>query len=682
MKSIWQNLKKFEQKGWHFPIFLLGLMAIAYALYITRLGFYWDDWTQLLVFRLYGSQGYWAYFASDRPTSAWTHALLVPILGFKPLHWQIFTLLMRWLTVIGMWYSLRLIWPKYGRTITAAAFLFAVYPAFIQQAPSVAFHQHWLQFALYFASLICMIKSVRSGKLKWGWLLGSMLLQVLQLSITEFYAGIELIRPVILWILLSQEKRENKRLLRTFFYWLPYLLLLSGFTIWRLFLSAISSNQPSLLYSLQTNPLDTVVNLLNLVITDQIYIVISNWARVFRLDFTIYSESLILISWLAAVLVAFLLWRYFAALPANQSEDKLSRKQMLLIGGLITLVGPAPIWLASKNMLVDDDFHVDRFAIASMWGISLIIVIMLEYIIREWKKTALAIAILVAVSSALQIRVAGDYSNIWQDQKSFYWQLLWRAPFIEPETALVSKDTLISHQELFSTASAINHLYPQSAVDGKLAYWMYRLTPTFDTIDIVDNPSFYTQHRIYQFNGSLNNSLVIQYDPQISPCLWVLSAVDEHNPQVPNIVQQAAVHSNLDRIEEQPHNAAGYPPIEMIGEEPAHDWCYLYQKAELAVQASQWQDILGLMNQANQMGYTPGDDKTHPREWLPMVRALIADGQLEKAGEISQVLINENIHNRTMVCSVWMDKSDLEDDGLNHSDWYEQFHCDAELRFK
>ena len=678
IKSIWQNLKQFEQKAWHFPIFLLGVMIIAYALFITRLGFYWDDWTQLLVSRLYGSEGYWAYFALDRPTSAWTHAILVPILGFKPLHWQIFTLLMRWLTVIGMWYSLRLIWPKFERTITVAAFLFAVYPAFIQQAPSVAYHQHWLQFALYFASIICMIYSLHSGKLLWGWLLGSLILQALQLSITEFYAGIELIRPIILWILLTREEKSSKRLLKTCFHWMPYLLLLAGFTAWRLFFSEIAKNQPSLLVAMKTNPLDTLMNLFHLVITDQIYIIVSSWGRAFQLDLSTYSESLILGSWLAVVLMALVLWYYFAALPANRSDNKQSRQQMVLLAALVTLVGPAPIWITGKNMLVDNDFHVDRFAMASMWGVSLIIVVLLEYFIINWKKIALAIAILVAISAGLQIRIAGDYSRIWQDQQSFYWQLLWRAPYIEPDTALVSEDTILEHQELFSTASAINHLYPQRGTDGKLAYWMYRLRPTFDSIDANDNPSFNTRHRMYQFSSSLNNSLVIQYEPQIASCLWVLSTVDEYNPQVPAIVQQAAMHSNLDRIEIQPHNESGFPPLEMIGDEPAHNWCYLYQKAELAVQDRQWRDVLDLMNRANEMGYIPGDGITHPREWLPMVRALIMNGQLQKAGEISKILINENVHNRAMVCSIWKDDSFNEDIELNKIEWYDQFHCDIE----
>jgi hypothetical protein len=672
--STWQKIKKIEYKPWHFPVILLSLMLAAYGLLINRLGFYWDDWTQLLVSRLYDNHAYWAYFASDRPTSAWTHILFVPLFGFKPLYWQIFTLFLRWFTVVMMWYTLGLLWPKRKRTIAGAALLFAVYPAFIQQAPSVAFHQHWLQFAIYFASLACMIHSIRDGKLRWGWMITSLLLEGIQISITEFYAGIELIRPVILWILLSQESGLLKRVKRTFFVWLPYFGLLAGFTIWRLFFSNLTKNSPSLLYTLISNPIATVINLLRMIVEDQIYIVISSWGRVFNMQTGTYADSLILFSWVIVFALVLFLWGYFATIPDYESEDKYSVKEMIWIGALVTLVGPAPIWLTGKNMLVDNDFHVDRFAMASMWGISLVIVVLVEILIQNWKKAALAISIVIALTAGLQIRVAGEYSRIWENQRSFYWQLLWRAPYIEPGTALVSEDTILAHQELFSTGSAINHLYPQSSENYQLAYWMYRLSPTYDEIGPDENPSFNTIHRIYHFSSNLNDSVVIQYNPEVSACLWVLSPVDANNPEVADIVQQAAVHSNLSRIEVEAAVTGTYPPVDMIGKEPTHDWCYIYQKAELAMQLDQPLEVLSLLDQAEDMGYRPADELTHAREWVPMMEALIAEGKYDRAGAIAQTLISNDVNERTMICSLW----NTEPDDMNVVNWIHQLNCKFE----
>src|SRR5512133_1453602 len=143
MIALIQNLKSLVFRGWTFPLALLGLAAATFGVLVPKLGLYWDDWAQLLVSRLYGLSGYWPYFASDRPLSAWTHILFVPLLGVNPLYWQIFTLGLRWLTACAMAWAFCGLWPAARRQVLFAACLFMVYPAFTQQSDAVAYHQHW-----------------------------------------------------------------------------------------------------------------------------------------------------------------------------------------------------------------------------------------------------------------------------------------------------------------------------------------------------------------------------------------------------------------------------------------------------------------------------------------------------------------------------------------------------------
>ena len=90
----------------------LALLAlITFGIWLPKLGFYWDDWAKILVNRLWGPQGYWAYYAEDRPLSAWTHILLTPLLGESPLGWQIFALLMRLISAGCVWWLLKSLWP-------------------------------------------------------------------------------------------------------------------------------------------------------------------------------------------------------------------------------------------------------------------------------------------------------------------------------------------------------------------------------------------------------------------------------------------------------------------------------------------------------------------------------------------------------------------------------------------
>jgi len=665
---------------WTVPLVLMAVMIAAFGLFIPKSGFYWDDWTQLLVTRLDKLSTYWAYFSSDRPTSAWTHILFVPLLGLKPLNWQIFTLVLRWLTVLGMAWSLGLIWPQHKRILTLAAFLFAVYPAFRQQPTAVAYHQHWLQFALYFASLGCMVLAVRRRKMGWIWLIAALLLEGLQFSITEFYAGIELVRPLILWILLSEEKNKLKRLEKSLLHWLPYLAVLAGYSSWRLFFSGIEKHPATLLFLFKESPLAAVVQLVRLASVDELFITLSSWAKTLDIGLSQGVQPLIVISWLVSIFLVVLLWFYFQRLPEEQMTQPNARTEMLFLGAGITLVGPAPIWLTGGRILADNDFHADRFALASMWGISLVVVVIIELLVQNWRRTTLMIAILVGLAAGLHIRIANEYRLIWANQQSFYWQLLWRAPQLEPGTALVSEETFLAHQELFSTSSAINHLYPQPPGANSLDYWMYKLTPAHEAIAPDQDISFKTVHRIFSFQGTLNNSLVIQYNPEISNCLWVLREVDALNPDVSPLMQQAAVHSNMSRILVDQTVDAAFPPVEMIGLEPAVDWCTLFQKAELAIQQEDWPQARALADQAAKMGYFPGEGiSSHAREWLPMISGYLHEDELEQARLISDQLIQYNPKITPMLCSVWQEfSSQSGQDQAGVSAWMNQYQCTGE----
>jgi hypothetical protein len=673
--SLRQRFSSIHFPFWTIPLALLVFMLAAFGLLIPRSGFYWDDWTQLLVARIDDLSTYWAYFSSDRPTSAWTHILFVPLLGMKTIHWQVFTLVLRWLTVLGMWWSLGLIWPQQKRIITTAAFLFAVYPAFRQQPTAVAYHQHWLQFALYFASLGCMVLAIRRKRFVWWWMVLSLVLEALQLSITEFYAGIELIRPLILWMVLSQEKKQTLRLRKSIVNWLPYSLILIGYSSWRLFFSGIEKHPAKLLFLLREDPLAALGELFRLASLDELYITLTSWSKTLDLNLELAVQPVVLLSWLLSVLTTLGLWLYFQYLPESPVTAKHTRSEMLLLGAAVTLVGPMPIWLTGGRILAENDFHADRFTMASMWGISLVLVVFIEYIVQNWRRTALIISILIGLSVGLHLRIANDYRWIWTNQQRFYWQLLWRAPYLHPGTALVAEETFLAHQELFSTSSAINHLYKQPADADTLAYWMYKLIPAYEEIAPEQEIHFNTVHRIFSFQGTLNESLVIQYKPEVSGCLWVLNEDDVLNPDVTPLMQQAAVHTNMNRIGINKDEDPAYPPVEMIGTEPVREWCYIFQKAELAVQQGDWQQAYALAIQAQDMGYVPGEGvSNHAREWIPLLRAYLHQAEPDVAGRISEQLIQFDKKMQPMLCSVWQEFS-LQPEV---SPWLERMQCLAD----
>ena len=120
------------------PFIILFLLVASFGLLIPKLGFYWDDWPVIFMTETQGSTGFWDFYQYDRPFSAWTYLLSAPILGTSPIGWHIYSLLLRWLTVVFLWLTLQKIWPSKPRQTFWIALLFSVYPIFNQQPVAVA----------------------------------------------------------------------------------------------------------------------------------------------------------------------------------------------------------------------------------------------------------------------------------------------------------------------------------------------------------------------------------------------------------------------------------------------------------------------------------------------------------------------------------------------------------------
>jgi hypothetical protein len=212
---------------------------------------------------------------------------------------------------------------------------------------------------------------------------------------------------------------------------------------------------------------------------------------------------------------------------------------------------------------------------------------------------------------------------------------------------------------LFSTSAALNLLYPHSPdtmhANSSLPYWWYTLSPRYD-INRLTEPvelSFSTRFRSLQFKGGTPNTLLIHYDPAQSNCLWVITTQDQEEPGLPRLVKAMSSISNTGRILPQPANQ-WQPPAELFGPEPKQDWCYFYEKADLARQYQQWDQVAELGDQALQAGYSPDDSRSNaPREWMPFVEAYARLGRWSEAAEISRQALQKGKEFQAPVARVW-----------------------------
>jgi hypothetical protein len=665
------------------PVVLLLVTILAFGLLIPWLGYYWDDWAKILVSRMYGLGGYFAYYAEDRPISAWTHILFTPLVGQAPLGWQILTLLLRWLSGWGMWWSLNHLWPQARRQNFAATVLFLIYPVFTQQAVALTFHQQWLQYALFFVSLGAMISAWRLPRPRSRKFVALTLLSVitmlLQLSVTEYFAPLELVRPLMLWFLFvpvasqaagAKAREVGQRLLKTLRAWAPYLVILAAYTIWRLFLIKLPGEDPyraNTLFDLISNPLATLGKYVTIIGVDEAQILANTWTNLLKINFSdttpitllSYGVGLAAGTVTAGCLMLFEdVQRQGVAKPDQRQGVEGHRQwmlQVLLLGIVAVLLGPLPAWITGRQVVFD--FHSDRYALPAMFGAALLVMLVIEWLAQPRVQRALLIGLLVALAAGYHLRVANDYRWIWTDQMRVFWQLSWRAPGLKPGTAVFFENEPFSNQGLFSTSSALNLLYPQAkAVDPNhlnLDYWVYTLRPRFDHAPDSNKIGLSTQFRTLKFTGDTPNSLLIYKDPTKTTCVWVLSADDNNNPEISNLMQDFLPISNLDQILPAP-SSGSVPPAELFGAEPEHDWCYYFQKASLARQLKDWKEVSRLADEAMDKGYLPntaGSDVAY--EWQPFIEGLANAGRWEEAALLTRMAYQHENKSAAMFCSLW-----------------------------
>ena len=648
--------RKIYFPSWSIPaaITLLGLLA--YGVLLPTWGLYWDDWAKISVARLYGLSGYWAYYAGDRPLSSWTHILLTPVLGFHPLGWHIFQFGVTVLAAWGVYWTLICLLPGAQGLSASAAMIFLVYPVFTAHPAAVTFHQQWLQYALILLSLGAMLTAVRarSRKAFTGLTVLSLALGGLHLAITEYFASLELIRLLLLWIVVGQMGDDSSkttawpRLLaqarQTIRYATPYLLLLVAYGAYRFLIRPFRGEDPYgmvTLYQVIANPA-SLPGVLRVWLGDSLHTLISIWgpllvAGTFErvTPFQILTLALSLSAALCSVV-------FLVKLAPSAPGVSTRQKQALAVGAAAFFLGMLPGWLTGHSVM--EDFHADRYALPAMFGAALLWAVAIDWITPARLQRALLVAALVGLGAGQQLRSGNEYRWLWETETRFFWQLYWRAPHLEAGTALFTYQEIFPNQGLFSSSAALNLLYPMPAtqkVSGDLRllpYWWYTLSPRYD-INKLEEPiqlSMQTQFRSLAFQGGSPNTLLLHYDPAHSNCLWVITDEDQDEPGLPALVKAMRSISNTQQIRAEPQDG-WRPPTELFGPEPEHDWCYLYEKADLARQLQDWQQAALLGDQARAAGYGPGDSRSNaPREWAPFIEAYARVGRWSEAAELTR----------------------------------------------
>lgn len=639
-----------------FPFALLLLCFISFGLLIPWLGFYWDDWPAIWFLHLFGPAGFGEVFAVDRPLLGWIFMLTTRLFGESTLGWQFFGLLTRWASCLAFWWLLRGVWPRRAEQAIWATLLFAIYPGFRQQYISVTYSNGWILLASFLLSLGWMIWAIRKPRWYWPLMTGSWLLSAFTMFSSEYFFGLELLRPVFLW-LVHAEQAAPQRLRRIAREWAPYLVIMALFLVWRVLLTETPRGQVQIFDELRTAPAATLITLLKTILEDMGEASLLAWAETVKFTQLARFGLLPTLLYVGIVLAATALAVFYLAKlhfdPDPKAASPASAKgwavQAILLGMIALFLAGWPFWVTKLPIALR--FPWDRFTLTMMLGTSLLLVGLIELLINNRLAKVVLLGTAIGLAVGLHFQTANLYRRDWNYQKSFFWQLAWRAPGVKPGTMFLTSELPFDYFTDNSLTAPLNWLYAPASSAHEMPFLLYSVQSRFGTRLIGFSKGLPVQqpYRSMSFSGSTSQALVVYFAPP--GCVKIVDpAVDPTLPQKPQYISEMMPLSDLSLVLAEPIQPAR-PPEGILGPEPERNWCYYFEKADLARQMGDWEQVADLGDQA--FGLNERLYEVNAPELIPYIEGYARVGQWERAEKLSREAYQLSSRMQRMVCSTW-----------------------------
>ncbi|HAV78647.1 MAG TPA: hypothetical protein DCX53_14965 [Anaerolineae bacterium] len=619
---------------------LAGISALAYLPLINKFGYFFDDWYLMYDVRTQGAQFFHDIFSSDRPGRAYLMIPLYSVFGLDPMPYNITAFLFRFLGGAALLWILHILWPKRRYFAMTTAILFTIYPGFLSQYNAIDYQSHiW---ALFFAllSVALTLKSMLATDRKMQAFLAvlSVLFGWAYLSQMEYFIGIEVFRIACIVVLVLRSPKSNyrKNVQIALLKWLPFSVIPAGFLFWRIFLFQAerrATDIGSQLGQLFASPL-TGLWWLTYLIQDFFTLLVASWVVPLSMFvFPMRLQNQFIGFGLAGLAVLIFLWR------SRRDEDKESEplavssrqetREFLWVGLMSIVGGLAPVIAANRHIVLPD---YSRYSLIASVGAVLLIVAFIEKISSRSLRSGAAgalIAIAVLTHYGNSVKAVSETESV----RDLWWQVSWRAPQLKSGTALSVSYPNVAIQEGYFVWGPANHIYfPENKNDDALQVDLSAVVLNEDTVARIitgrGQDSSYKRGDILVVNDYNNVLVITQADG--NSCVRFL---DGKSPDLSVFDQQRvmliAPKSKLENVITSGKSQT--PPALIFGTEPAHGWCYYYQKADLARQTGDWDAVTALYEETVKNGLRPNDQI----ELMPFLQAFAMVGDKKQVKDIS-----------------------------------------------
>ncbi len=623
------------------PLAFLITCIFSFGLLIPSLGFYMDDWPYVFYAKLKGIESLREMLVFDsRPNAAWLYMLGFNLLGFKPMAWHIAALLMRWGTVVFIWMIFKTLWPERKKEAIYIGLFFAVYPFFMLQPFAVGSTHHWFGFLAFTLSMLLMIQGVNATTGEWIVLTSlALILEAAHLFTSEYFSGLTLTRVFILWILISRtEITFSKRLSKTLLNWLPYLVVLGLFFFWRVAIYEnppdVTRNEPIILQQLFSEPFKAIVYLITISIKDALSVMTIGWQKATDVSLLDFNSPFIQFRLAMSVLFFGLAFLYLHRLLPTSTETKDDWKSgsiTLALAGLLT--GGLPVWLIGRSIVESKNLvSASRFGIPAMFGAAILSYLVVDYFVKEKNKKIILLAFMLALSVNFHLDNTKEFQYSWEKQERLAQQLLWRAPHVESGTTFLTDEEVLGVMGEYAVSFSINTTYQVENIENTPPYWYFPFYYTNPNVNdlLLGAPLEYTKLSM-SFAGNSKQMLLLSFNPELNRCLWVMQPQDVNLRLVSNDMRQLSAGSDISVIK----LAEGEEPTlpeDIYGKQNTQTWCYYFEKADLARQYGQWDEVVRLWNESQSIGERADDGF----EYIPFIEGLGHTGDWEQVKTLTK----------------------------------------------
>jgi len=646
------RIQTFIRSQWSPILVLILVSALVYLPKISQLSYYRDDWYYMYDGHVAGPSIFNEMFKEDRPIRGPFFGLYFSVFGTDPFPYALGAYLWRVASGIGALWLLNLLFPQNTKINLFAALLLLVYPGYLWWVAGIEYQPMIASFCLQVFSIAFSLKAITSEN-KSSRFINALLAIVTgwyYLLLVDYAIGMEVFRLLCIYFVVSQNSQNSvfQKIRNTIRIGSWNLIIPLGYMFWRVFFFQSERKATDIglqigqLFSSPLTGLWWFIRWLQSFLNVTIMAWTEPFSRnFFKLGLQEMLTGLIISAFTVGIILSFYFLQSRRITDFNEQPDALRSwgKGAMLIGGIGTLLGILPIIIANRYIEFDRFSH---YALPASLSASIFIIAGISRLSSEKFRVGI-LSFILFLASLTHYSVALIAVNEEKTIRDFWWQVTWRAPGIRENTSLMVNYPSIGYGEDYEIVSGpANFIYysKESPENEMVRYPISAISMTSEGINNILAGKFSAEKivRSHIFLLDYGNALVIS-QPSTTACVHVVDANwKDISTSETDSIKLVSPQSKIDNV--QVDVPIHTPPTSLFGSEPKHDWCFYYQKATLARQMKNWEQITSLEKQASNLGLHPNDQI----EWMPFLQSAAMLGDENTVKLISSRINTERLY--------------------------------------